>query len=60
MTSSDAVLLFYSLACSLVAAVSINVALVEYRRGSSFWLLPGAFGVLLVILCLVRVWVWSR
>ncbi len=60
MTRSEAVLLLYSLACALVAAVSINVALVEHRRGSAFWMLPGAFGVLLVILCLVRVWVWAR
>ena len=60
MINSDAVLLFSSLMCALVAAVSINVALTERRRGSTFWLLPGAFGVLLVIACLVRVLVWVR
>lgn len=60
MTRSDAVLLFSSVICALVATVSINVALTERRQGSAFWLLPGAFGVLLVIACLVRVVVWVR
>lgn len=59
MTRGDAVLLLSSLVCALVATVSLNVALEERRRGSAFWLLPGAFGVLLMIACLVRVMVWA-
>lgn len=59
MTRGDAFLLFSSLLCALVATVSIHVALRERRRGSAAWLLPGVFGVLLVIVCLVRVAVWS-
>ncbi len=58
--SSDVVLLFSSLVCALVATVSLNVAIKERRRGSAFWLLPGVFGVLLVIACLVRVMIWAR
>ncbi len=60
MTRSEAVLLFSSVVCALVATVSLNVALAERRRGSAFWLLPGVFGVLIVIVCLVRVMVWVR
>ena len=60
MTRSDVFLLFTSVLCALVATLSISVALTERRRGSAFWLLPGVFGVLLVIACLVRVAVWVR
>lgn len=60
MTRGEAFLMFSSLLCALVATVSINVALEERRRGSAIWLLPGVFGVLLVIVCLVRVVVWTR
>ena len=59
MTRSDAVLLISSIICALVSAVSINIALEERRQGSALWLIPGAFGVLLVIVCLVRVMVWA-
>jgi inner membrane protein involved in colicin E2 resistance len=59
VTRSDAVLLFSSLACALIATVSLSIALKERRRGSAFWLLPGVFGVLLVIVCLVRVMLWA-
>ncbi len=59
MNRGDAFLLFSSLLCALVATVSIHVALVERGRGSVAWLLPGVFGVLLVIVCLVRVAVWG-
>ena len=59
MTRGDAVLLFSSVLCALVATLSLNIALEERRRGSAAWLLPGAFGVLLVIVCLVRVMVWA-
>ena len=59
MTRGDAVLLLSSIVCALVATVSINIALEERRLGSALWLVPGAFGALLVIVCLVRVMVWA-
>ena len=59
MTRGDAVLLFSSVFCALVATLSLNIALEERRQGSALWLIPGAFGALLVIVCLVRVMVWA-
>jgi len=48
--------LFPSILCAVIGAMSIAVAVRERRRGSAAWawLLPGAFGILLMIGCVVR------
>jgi uncharacterized membrane protein HdeD (DUF308 family) len=48
------VLVFSSLTGTVVGIVGILVAVRERRRSSRWWLLPGAFGVLLIVLSLVR------
>lgn len=56
MSGASYVLLFSSLVCAAVGAMSIAVAARERGRGSAAWawLLPGAAGVLLLVGCLVR------
>ena len=49
-----AYLLLSSVVCAAVGALSVAVAVRERRRGSAAWPLPAAFGVLLVVGCLVR------
>ena len=39
---------------AVVAVFGILVAVRERRRNSGWWLLPGAFGVLLIVLSLLR------
>jgi hypothetical protein len=48
------VLVLSSLTGTVVGIFGILVAAQERRRSSRWWLLPGAFGVLLIVLSLVR------
>ncbi len=48
------VLVLPSLTGTVVGIFGILVAVQERRRSSRWWLLPGAFGVLLIVLSLVR------
>jgi len=48
------VLVLSSLTGTVVGIFGILVAVRERRRSSRWWLLPGAFGVLLIVLSLVR------
>jgi uncharacterized membrane protein HdeD (DUF308 family) len=48
------VLVLSSLTGAVVGIFGILVAVRERRRSSRWWLLPGAFGVLLIVLSLVR------
>ena len=43
-----------SLTGTVVGVFGILVAVRERRRNSGWWLLPGAFGVLLIVLSLMR------
>lgn len=56
MSGAFYVLLYSSIICAFVGALSIAVASRERRRGSSGWgwLLPGAFGVILLVVCALR------
>lgn len=56
MSAISYVLLFSSIVCAAVGAISIAVAARERGRGSAAWawLLPGVAGVLLLVGCLVR------
>ena len=48
------VLVLSSLTGTVVGIFGILVTVRERRRSSRWWLLPGAFGVLLIVLSLVR------
>lgn len=48
------VVMLTSLAGAVVGVFGILVAVRERRRNSGWWLLPGAFGVLLIVLSLLR------
>jgi uncharacterized membrane protein HdeD (DUF308 family) len=48
------VLVLSSLTGAVVGIFGILVAVRERRRSSRWWLLPGAFGVLLIVLSLMR------
>jgi uncharacterized membrane protein HdeD (DUF308 family) len=48
------VLVLSSFTGAVVGIFGILVAVRERRRSSRWWLLPGAFGVLLIVLSLVR------
>jgi hypothetical protein len=48
------VLVLSSLTGAVVSIFGILVAVRERRRSSRWWLLPGAFGVLLIVLSLMR------
>ena len=52
--SAVQVLLLSSLTGVVVGVFGILVAVRERRRSSGWWMLPGAFGVLLIVLSLVR------
>lgn len=56
MNATSYVLLFSSIVCAAIGATSIAVASRERGRGSATWawLLPGVAGVLLLVVCLVR------
>ena len=56
MTASGYLLLFSSILCAVIGAMSIAIAVRERRRGSApwAWLLPGVFGVLFAVGCVVR------
>ncbi len=59
MSGAAYLLLFSSILCAVIGAMSLAVAVRERKRGSATWawLLPGAFGVLLVVGCAVRLMV---
>lgn len=48
------VVMLTSLTGAVVGVFGILVAVRERRRYSGWWLLPGAFGVLLIVLSLMR------
>ena len=48
------VLVLSSFTGAVVGIFGILVAVRERRRSSRWWLLPGAFGVLLIVLSLMR------
>ena len=48
------VVMLASLTGAVVGIFGILVAVRERRRNSGWWLLPGAFGVLLIVLSLMR------
>ena len=52
--STVQVLLLSSVVGAVVGAFGILVAVRERRRGSGWWVVPGFFGVLLVVLSIVR------
>lgn len=52
--STVQVLLLSSLTGAVVGAFGILVAVRERKSGSGWWLVPGTFGVLLIVLSLVR------
>ena len=56
MSGAAYLALFSSLLCTVIGAMSLAVATRERKRGSAVWawLLPGVFGVLLVIGCALR------
>lgn len=54
MSGTAYALLFSTIMCIAVGAVSIAVAVRERGRGSAAWMLPGAAGVLLLVGCVVR------
>ena len=54
MSGTAYALLFSTIMCIAVGAVSIAVAVRERGRGSAVWMLPGAAGVLLLVGCVVR------
>ncbi len=56
MTTAGAGLLLSSIVCTVIGVMSIAIAFRECERGSAAWawLLPGMFGAILVVGCLVR------
>ena len=48
------VVMLTTLTGAVVGIFGILVAVRERRRNSGWWLLPGAFGVLLIVLSLMR------
>ncbi len=56
MTTAGAGLLLSSIVCTVIGVMSIGIAYRELERGSAAWawLLPGVFGVLLAVGCVVR------
>lgn len=52
--STFQVLVFSSATGAVVGVFGILVAVRERRRGSGWWVVPGFFGVLLVVLSIVR------
>ena len=48
------VVMLTSLTGAVVGIFGLLVAVRERRRNSGWWLLPGAFGVLLIVLSLMR------
>jgi hypothetical protein len=52
--STIQVLVLSSATGSVVGIFGILVAARERRRGSGWWVLPGIFGALLIVLSLVR------
>jgi uncharacterized membrane protein HdeD (DUF308 family) len=57
MTSS-LLLLLWSALSAIVGVLAILVAMRERRRGSSWWILPGIFGLLLMANSILRL-VWA-
>jgi hypothetical protein len=56
--SSSQVLLLSFVINAVVGALGILVAVQEHRRNSRWWVVPGIFGGLVLVLCLLRlVWV---
>jgi uncharacterized membrane protein HdeD (DUF308 family) len=51
-------LLLWSVLSTVVGVLAILVALRERKRGSSWWMLPGIFGLLLVANSILRL-VWA-
>lgn len=51
-------LLLWSALTAIVGVLAILVAVRERRRGSWWWVLPGIFGVLLLVNSVVRL-VWA-
>lgn len=52
--STVQVLVLSSLTGAVVGTFGILVAVRERRRGSGWWVLPGTFGALLIVLSIVR------
>ena len=57
MTSS-LLLLLWSALSAVVGVLAILIAVRERRRGSSWWMLPGIFGLLLVANSILRL-MWA-
>ena len=51
-------LLLWSALSAVVGILAILIAVRERRRGSSWWMLPGIFGLLLVANSILRL-VWA-
>jgi hypothetical protein len=56
--SSGQVLVLSFVLNAVVGALGILVAVHEHRRGSRWWIVPGVFGGLVLILCLLRLF-WA-
>ena len=55
---TNLLLLLWSALSAIVGVIAILVAVRERRRGSSWWMLPGIFGLLLVANSVLRL-VWA-
>jgi hypothetical protein len=57
MSSSQMLLLSFVMN-AVVGALGLLVARQEHRRGSRWWVVPGVFGALVLVLCFLRLfWV---
>lgn len=52
-------LLLWSAMSAAIGVLAILVAVRERRRGSSWWMMPGIFGVLLVVNSILRLVWWA-
>ena len=55
---TNLLLLLWSALSAIVGVIAILVAVRERRRGASWWMLPGIFGLLLVANSVLRL-VWA-
>jgi hypothetical protein len=56
--SSGQVLVLSFVTSAVVGVFALLVAVHEYRRGSGWWVVPGIFGTLVLVLCLLKL-IWA-